>query len=175
MRKLWARRRGRLPDRQTRKILGLTSGTYRLLDAVADSYDPLLALLTLAAPLLRKPRELRPAIRYYVATAGAIAFVYVVRAIDAHQQLWASIGLDYSTHSAFAASLAVSVAMFLRRWLAPLFAFTVLYFCLELFMRYHGMLDIVTSTIPAAAAAWLVHARYKNRGNLRGIASCISS
>ena len=150
----------------------MTNSTYRLLDAVADSYDPLLALLSLAAPWLRKPREWRPAIRHYFATAAAIALVYLIRAIDARQQLWASTGLDYSTHSAFAASLAVSVAMFRRRWLAPLFALTFLYFCLELFMRYHGVLDIVPSAIPTAAAAWLFH---KNRGNFRGIASCISS
>jgi len=150
----------------------LTSGTYRLLDAIADSYNPLLALLALAVPLLRKPRELRPAVRYYIATAAAIAFVYLIRAIDAHQQLWASIGLDYSTHSSFAASMAVSVAMYLRRWLPPIFASMALYFCLELVMRYHGVLDIVTSAIPAAAAAWLFH---RKRGNFFGIASCISS
>ena len=81
-------------------------------------------------------------------------------------------GLAQRTHSAFAASLAVSVAMFRRRWAAPLFVLTFLYFCLELFMRYHGVLDIVTSAIPAAATAWLFH---KNRGNFFGIASCISS
>ncbi len=137
----------------------MTPATYQLLDAIADAFDPLLALLALGAPLLRRPRALRPALGYYLATGLAIGVVYLVRALDLRFQLWESLGLDYSTHSAFATALVVSMAAFHRRWAFPLFAALVLYFCLMLFMGYHTALDVVTSAPLAAAAAWLAQRR----------------
>ena len=135
----------------------MSPAAYRILDAIADSFDPLLATVTLACPFLRKPRALRPAILYYLSTAAAIGFVYLIRAIDARQQIWGSVGLDFSTHSAFAASLAVSMGAFRRGWILPLAAATVLYFSLELIMRYHGPLDILTSAAVASVAASMLH------------------
>ena len=128
--------------------------TYRILDAIADSFNPLLAIVALAVPFIRRPRILRATIAYYLCTGAAMAFVYLVRAIDDHYRIWASFGLDYSTHSAFAASLVVSVGAFHRRWLVPLVIAVLLYFSLELFMRYHGILDILTSAPLAAAVAF---------------------
>ncbi len=135
----------------------MTATTYRILDAVADSFNPLLALLALTIPFLHKPRNLRTTIAYYISAGAAIGFVYLVRAIDNHYQLWPSLGLDYSTHSAFAASLAVSIAAFKQRWLTPLALAALAYFALELFMRYHGIADILSSASLAAVAALLIH------------------
>lgn len=135
----------------------MTPATYRILDAVADSFNPLLALVALAIPLLHKPRNLRATIAYYVSTGAAIAFVYLVRALDDRYLLWTSLGLDYSTHSAFAASLVVSIGAFYRRWLVLLACAAIAYFSLELVMRYHGLADILSSVSLAAVAAWLVH------------------
>ena len=137
--------------------------TYRILDAIADSFDPLLAIIALACPFLRKPRAVRPAVFYYLSTAAAIGFVYLVRAVDARQQIWGSFGLDFSTHSAFAASLAVSMGAFRRSWIVPLALATLLYFALELVMRYHGPLDILSSATVAALAALFLHTIGKNR------------
>jgi len=136
----------------------VTPSTYRILDAIADSFNPLLAIVALACPFLRRPRTLRATVLYYLSTGAAIGFVYLVRAIDDHYQLWASLGLDYSTHSAFAASLVVSMSAFHRRWVVPLVVAVLLYFSLELVMRYHGVLDIVSSAALAAIAALLLHA-----------------
>jgi hypothetical protein len=135
----------------------VTATTYRILDAVADSFNPLLALVALAIPLLRKPRNLRATIAYYVSAGVAIGFVYLVRAIDNHYKLWPSLGLDYSTHSAFTASLVVSIGALHRRWLAPLACAAIGYFALELLMRYHGLADILTSAGVAGVAALLIH------------------
>ena len=127
--------------------------THSVLGAIANSFNPLLAILALVVPFVRKPRSLRSTIAYYLSAGIAIGLVYLVRAIDDRYQLWASRGLDYSTHSAFAASLAASIGTFHRRWAAPLVVATVLYFALELFMRYHGIIDILSSAVPAAIAA----------------------
>jgi hypothetical protein len=135
----------------------VTATTYRILDAVADSFNPLLALLALAIPFLHKPRKLRMTVAYYISAGAAIGFVYLVRTIDNRYQFWPSLSLDYSTHSAFAASLAVSIGAFKRRWLAPLALAALAYFALELFMRYHGIADILSSASLAAIAALLIH------------------
>jgi hypothetical protein len=135
----------------------VTVATHKFLEAVADCFNPLLAVVAIAAPFLRKPRALRLTISYYLSAFAAIGFVYLVRAIDADQLIWASGGLDFSTHSAFAASLAVSIGALHRRWVAPLALAVVLYFALELIMRYHGVLDILTSASLAALTALLVH------------------
>lgn len=92
-----------------------------------------------------------------MSTGVAIGFVYLVRAVDNYYLLWPSLGLDYSAHSAFAASLVVSIGAFKRRWLAPLSLAALAYFALELFMRYHGIADILSSSILAAASAMLIH------------------
>ncbi len=136
----------------------MTPSTYRILDAIADSFNPLLAIVALVCPFFRRPRILRPIVAYYLSAGAAIGFVYLVRAIDDRYRIWTSLGLDYSTHSAFAASLVVSMSAFNRRWVVPLILATVPYFSLEMVMRYHGVLDIVTSAALAVVAALLVHA-----------------
>lgn len=135
----------------------MTPATYQLLDSVADSFNPLLALLALAVPFIRKPRSLRSTLAFYFSAGIAIGLVYLIRFIDERQLIWSSFGLDYSTHSAFAASLVVSISAFFRRAWIPVSVSLVLYFCLELFMRYHGVLDIVTSASLAAVMAFLAH------------------
>jgi hypothetical protein len=135
----------------------VTTATYRILDAVADSLNPLLAIAALAAPFLHRPRRLRSTIAYYVSAGAAIGIVYLVRAIDSRGQIWASLGLHFSTHSAFAASLVVSMSALHRRWVVPLVVAAVLYFSLELIMRYHSLLDILSSAALAAIAALLLH------------------
>jgi hypothetical protein len=135
----------------------VTPATYRILDAVADSFNPLLAILALACPFLQKRRALRPALLYYLSVGAAVGFVYLICVLDAHLRIWSSFGLDFSTHSAFAASLAVSMGAFRRRWIAPLTVATALYFALELIMRYHGVLDILSSATVVVLAALLLH------------------
>jgi hypothetical protein len=137
----------------------VTPATHLLLDIIADLFDPLLVLFALVAPLLRRPRLLRPAIVYYVCAATAVAMVYVLRAVDARYQIWASGGLDFSTHTAFAASLAVSLIALDRRWLAPALTTLALDFALMVVLRYHSVLDIVSSApLAAAVAAFLYFA-----------------
>ena len=126
------------------------------LGAIANSFNPLLAVLALAVPFLRRPRTVRSTVAYYLSTGAAIGVVYLVRFIDSRNQIWGSFGLDYSTHSAFAASLAASIGAFDRRWAVPLALAVLLYFALEIFMRYHGILDILSSAVPAAVVAILL-------------------
>jgi hypothetical protein len=135
----------------------VSPATLQFLDAVADSFNPLIAAFALALPLLRKPRRPRAIAAYSVAGAMAIAMVYVIRAIDAHLQIWDAMGLDFSTHSAFAASVAVSIGVFSRRARLPLLVLVLAYFGLELLLRYHTLADVLSSALPAAAVALAFH------------------
>jgi hypothetical protein len=135
----------------------VSPSTFRVLDAIADSFNPLLAIAALAAPFLRRPRSWHDTAAYYLAGGAAIALVYLVMAIDARHRIWASAGLDYSTHSAFAASLVAPMSAFYRRWLVPLAALVAAYFSFQLLLGYHGLLDILSSAVLAAAASLLFH------------------
>jgi hypothetical protein len=133
----------------------MTPATARVLDSVADAYNPLLTLLALAAPWLPSRRCWLAAVRYYAAAGLAIAVVYLVMALDNHFGLWRSVGLDYSTHFAFASALVVSLSLLHRRWALPLLLSLIAYFFLALAMRYHGVLELLSAGAIAAPAAWL--------------------
>ena len=141
----------------------MTPATARVLDSVADSYNPLLTLLALAAPWLPDRRRWPAAIRYYAAAVLGIAVVYLVMGLDNRFGLWRSLGLDYSTHFAFASSLVVSLSLLHRRWALSLLLSLVAYFFLALAMRYHGVLDLLSAGAIAAPAAWLAHRWLRGR------------
>ena len=85
------------------------STAFRVLDLIADSYDPVLALLALAAPAIdRGSRSGMALLRYYAALGIGLGVVYLVQAADQRFGLWPAAGLDYSTHVAFAVSVATS-------------------------------------------------------------------
>lgn len=130
---------------------------YQLLDRIADAFNPLLAAVALAAPLLNRPSR-RRTVAYYLCAGGAIATVYATRALDARYGIWSAAGADFSTHSAFAASLGTSLVWLDRRWLRPVVPALILYLSLVLLMRYHGPFDVASSVLLASAIASLVHA-----------------
>lgn len=131
----------------------------RWLDLAADAVDPLLALLALSAPWLDRRAGERWASRwsFWLRTALGVGTVYALQALDGALGLWARWGLDYSTHTAFAVSLATSLAFRSRRWLVGLVPLLVAYALLMLRLGYHSLPDIATSAAVAAALAALCH------------------
>ena len=132
------------------------STAFRVLDLIADSYDPVLALLALAAPAIdRGSRSWMALLRYYAALGTGLGVVYLVQAADQRFGLWPAAGLDYSTHVAFAVSVATSAYLWRRRWLAPLLASLGAYAVLILLLRYHAALDLLAAAavgLPTTAA-----------------------
>ena len=131
--------------------------TAMILDVVADSYSPLLVLLALFAPKVVKSSAWQRVVRYYAACCIGIGFVYLVKALDERFLLWSAVHLDYSTHSAFAASLVVSIAIFQRLWLRALVGSLVLYFGIILLLRYHSVPDLITAGVLSALFTGAVH------------------
>lgn len=120
--------------------------TYEALDAVADAYVPLLAVLTLAGIGItawqRRWRELSTRLTLLALGLGV---AYGIMALDAWLLLWADLGLDYSTHTAVALILVITLMLMIGRlrwvWLGSLGAYAVL-------MRvqgYHSIADILST------------------------------
>jgi hypothetical protein len=125
-------------------------------------------------PFLELPRR-GTLLRYYIGAGLGVAVIYAIQATDNRYQLWPALGLDYSTHSAFAASIVVSMCALRRSWL-PAFAVSLgLYFALVLAMGYHGLADIVTAAVLSSSATWLAHWSLEHRALPPGEGSVSSS
>lgn len=130
---------------------------YRVLDPVADAVDPILTLLVLLAPRLeRRWPGWWPALRHWLRGGVVLAIVYAVRALDARFGIWAAIGADYSTHTAYAVALALCLACWSRRWRWPMAVVLLGYAGLILVVGYHSFRDVVTSAAVAGLTAGAV-------------------
>jgi hypothetical protein len=89
--------------------------------------------------------------------------VYAALWLDNQHHLWQRFGLDYSTHSAFAASVALSLGTLRRTWAGALAGSVILYFGLVLALGYHGMGDILAAAALAAATTGLAHWSLRQR------------
>lgn len=122
--------------------------TYEKLDVVADLYSPLLIVILLVClgyALYRK-NWLELGLLLY-GTIFGMAVVYGLMFLDKGLNIWGSLGLDYSTHTAFALCLVFVVAVVSRRFIKTLPASLVLYCLLMLYQQYHTLADIVTTAV----------------------------
>lgn len=122
--------------------------SFETLDLIADTYVPLLAITWLAltlTPLLSRHWRLCAA-RAALGLATLIA-AYGLMAIDAALQLWPRFGLDYSTHTAVALALVVTITAASRRIGLVAAALFSLYVPLMLYQRYHSFADIATTAL----------------------------
>jgi hypothetical protein len=136
--------------------------TYEFLDHIADSVNPTLGLLALAAPWLPKHRNLQPS--PLARMAGAVLCVGIAHLghiFDRFTGLWPAFGLDYSGHSAVCVALLVSLGHLGRRWRAASVCIGIGYAALMMYQGYHTLADIVTTATPIGLASMLVwHCMY---------------
>jgi hypothetical protein len=123
----------------------------QVLHLLADTLDPLLALLALLHPAMRPPLGDRRTVRlYFLTTALGLAGIYAVAAVDALFSIWGRWGLDYSTHTAFAVSLAISIGLARPRWGWAVGIVILAHSTLIVALGFHGLADVVTSGLVAA-------------------------
>lgn len=123
---------------------------YTILAAIADIYSPVL-LLAIGLTIFQRPHKIK--------AAAAVGFymlgVYGIMLFDQFTLLWPRAGLDYSTHTAFAAVCGWFLWRNVRgkvwRWIWP--ASLLVYLVLMRLQGYHSILDMVTTL--AAIAAWI--------------------
>lgn len=112
---------------------------------IADAYNPFLLVISLfvAAQLWSKGDRL-----FSLALILSISLAYFLMFIDKWLNVFGSIGLDYSTHTATSTVMASILVLVLER----LFKFVVItsliaYFILMVYMKYHTPLDIIVTFI----------------------------
>ena len=89
--------------------------TYEQLDRIADAYNPFLLLLLLF--FIARAAYQKQWLEFELLLSSAVSglgIVYSVMFIDSKMLIWAGIGLDYSTHTAFAVCIVLILASILR-------------------------------------------------------------
>ena len=139
---------------------------YDSLDIIADAVNPVLALLALAFPWLDREAIRRCGSRwsFWTRTLLSLAVVYAIMLADERFRLWPVLGLDYSTHTAFAVAIITSVSAMSRRWLFVLAPVFLAYAELMIYLGYHSSLDILATALVIAPTTWLIHQMGTGRG-----------
>ena len=138
------------------------SPLYEALDPIADAVNPLLALATIVAAVLdwRAGRR-RRMLGHAIPTALGVACIYVVGFADRLLQLWSRVHGDYSTHTAFATTLTLSLLLWRPGWRVALLVVWLSYLVLIVVIGYHSPADVVSAAVVAVVVTlpWHVAAR----------------
>lgn len=131
--------------------------TYQQLDAIADSYIPLLGILTLVWLLIKASRlGIKSALIELVTTSLGVIYIYALMFLDAYFTAYASIGLDYSTHTALALVFVTTLALIGKQVRRITVISMVCYCLLMLYQGYHTLADMaLTSLMTLPVLVWL--------------------
>ncbi|WP_331347052.1 hypothetical protein [Cellvibrio sp. UBA7661] len=132
--------------------------SYEALDAIADTYIPLLLIVFLLGVFGKTYRlwpDYRGPLTGFLYFAGLLVIAYGLMFFDKAVGLWPTLGLDYSTHTAVALSLVFALCnIFPDRW-RWLVVSMLAYAGLMLYQQYHSLLDIISTSVVLAAIALL--------------------
>ncbi len=122
--------------------------SYETLDAIADSYNPSLAVISLVfiAVSLFKSQWRQAGLRF-AGFAMIAVIAYSLMLLDSRLNIWPAFGLDYSTHTAVALGLVLFLSFTIPRFVYFWFGSLVGYALLMLYQRYHTVSDIVMTGI----------------------------
>lgn len=131
--------------------------TYEVLDAIADSYTPILFFGYLIFSVLYFRGGDRTAV--FKGLAG-VAVAYLFMFLDNRWQVWHAFSLDYSTHS----SVALALVIFHVHKRKPtsfaaigLIISLLCYYVLEVYQEYHSVLDILSTVLVVGPCIGLVY------------------
>ena len=121
---------------------------FQTLDNIADAYTPALLATCLLLLLQSCMQKNWPhVIKQVSLLACGLGLTYTTMLLDHTFNIWPSLNMDYSTHSAIALALSVFLIYNLPAmtlfWLSALIA----YFLLMLYQQYHSLSDIVTTCL----------------------------
>lgn len=138
--------------------------SYETLDAIADAYTPLLALVSLTLiilPLFNLRWQLA-GVRLLTVT-GVLLIAYGLMFLDGRFEIWSTFGLDYSTHTAVALGLTTFVAINNPKLTTIWFGSLIAYVLLMLYQQYHTVADIAVTGAVVIVPTWLLLAFFYKR------------
>jgi hypothetical protein len=108
----------------------------------------------------------RSLLRFGLPALLGVAGVYLVMALDQKYLLWQRYHADYSTHTAFATTVVISLLLWRPLWKVPLVVVWLSYLALIIFLGYHTLADVVAAAIVALVITvpWHLAARRLGRG-----------
>ncbi len=120
---------------------------------IADLYIPLLVLITVRWFLYAffqipaPDRCYKKAMRNVSATIMGMLVIYTFMFVDMQLNIFVTIGLDYSTHTALALVFIVTLSFVNKqvRWIA--ISSMILYCLLMIYQKYHSFYDIIATAI----------------------------
>lgn len=140
--------------------------SYENLDRISDSFNPAIGIVAIGVatmPLLTK--QWRAAGLRCAALLSGLLVTYGLMFLDKRLGIWSTVGLDYSTHTAFALVVTGFLALTLRKLRLLWAGLFVGYIALMLYQRYHSFYDIVTSAavvlLLAGPIYWLLLLRHR--------------
>ena len=122
---------------------------YEKLDAIADAYIPLLAILFLISVGYRFYSDRsqwwhNASISFLLFCLILISYIFMFA--DNAMQIWSRFGLDYSTHTAISLALVFVLCVLYPKRIMILAATFVGYVALMLYQKYHSIADILTTS-----------------------------
>jgi hypothetical protein len=91
-----------------------------------------------------------------LAVALSLAFIYAIMFVDNDIGLWHAAGLDYSTHTAFALVWVLYICISLKTLLLPTIISLFCYGILMMYLQYHTLADIVTTSMAVTPVIYMV-------------------
>lgn len=140
--------------------------SYETLDLIADAYNPTLLLCAIACGLYTTirtggSRKLLNGLGQASDLIILLVLVYGMLILDNAIGIWAQWGLDYSTHTAFAAAMCFALwqcseraAKPALRWVWPLSL--VVYLGLMHYQQYHTWGDMLVTLMYIGAAIMII-------------------
>lgn len=138
------------------------------LAVIADSYSPILVLASLYQLTLRfKMNGSKTAVLDSLAIIFCLIFIYTLMIADNSVHIWHSASLDYSTHSAFAIVWVTYLCMPGGSLVFPAILSLCAYFGLMVYMQYHSIADILTTSLATAPLIFLLMRRMLKKKTIR--------
>lgn len=125
------------------------SAAFRVLDGLADATNFLL-LAWLLGVLIFGTKRRKLTGKVWLAVALSIACVYLIKTLDSKLHLWERMSLNYSTHSALAAAVVLSLFFLDRSRRVLAIVVLLAYEVLQMLLGFHSLLDIITTLIVVA-------------------------
>lgn len=121
---------------------------YESLDMLADSFNPASLILVLFSLIhMAQQRNFIALRRYVLFLVVSLICVYGLMILDKKLGIWASLSMDYSTHTALAFASILFLVFYWSKLRLPLFISLGLYLALMLFQAYHSVSDIVSTAL----------------------------
>jgi hypothetical protein len=142
------------------------------LDLFSHTVNPLLGLIALGLPWLKRYRPRIDLVRYYVAAVVVVAVAYGWMHFEREYRWWENAwGVTFSTHTAVHVAILSALWQFGVRWRAATVLIGLSYALLMVYRHYHAPSDIALTAaamLPELLLVWWLARPFQTRTSSAG-------